>query len=133
MMEKRLGKPVTGTAMAASGATTAGAASDEGEPRNAKWRCGQERAGAGVVMPGSGASWPARSGQWRRAANVTSMGRLCPGDDQPLCQSIQFVSERDDQPDSEFCREENFMTVDFQQKFRTSKLKPNVPATTLVQ
>ena len=91
------------------------------------------RAGAGVVMPGSGASWPARSGQWRRAANVTSMGRLCPGDGQPLCQSIQFVSEHDDQPDSEFCREENFVTVDFQQKFRTSKLKPNVLATTLVK
>ena len=31
VMEKQLGKPVTGTAMAASGAAAAGAASDEGE------------------------------------------------------------------------------------------------------
>ena len=31
VMEKRLGKPVTGTTMAASGAAAAGAASDEGE------------------------------------------------------------------------------------------------------
>ena len=92
---------------------------------------GQERAGAGVVMPGSGASWPARSGQRRRAANATSTRRLCPGDGRPLCRSIQFVSEHDDQPDSEFCREENFVTVDFQQKFRTSKLNSNVPATIL--
>ena len=40
VMEKQLGKPVTGTAMAASGAAATGAASDEGVPGNAKWRRG---------------------------------------------------------------------------------------------
>ena len=91
------------------------------------------RAGAGVVMPGSGVSWPAQLGQRRRVDNTTSTRRLSPDASRPLCRSIQFVRERDDQPDSEFCHEENFVTVDFQQKFRTSKLKSNVPATILFQ
>ena len=58
VMEKRLGKPVTGTVMAASGAAAAGATSDEGEPGNAKWRRGQERVGAGDVKACTGLPWP---------------------------------------------------------------------------
>ena len=86
-----------------------------------------------VVMPGSGASWPARSGQRRRVAShdIHAAHGLC---SVSATESLdQFVSNLDDQPDSEFCREENFVTVDFQQKFCTSKLKSNVPATILFQ
>ena len=93
---------------------------------------------------GAGGSWGDNGRLWRVVAYVVSAtvtrgrsSRPCGG---PVLATIGHCAERfslsvkpEAEPDSEFCREENFVTVDFQQKFRTSKLKPNVPATTLVQ
>ena len=69
------------------------------------------RAGAGVIMPCSGASWPARSGQRRHAAIAASTRWPCLSDGRPLNQPVQFVSERDFEPDSEFTRRLNYQTV----------------------
>ena len=70
------------------------------EPKMRKWRSGQEWAVAGVIMASSGASWPAWLGQRRRVAIAASMWRPCPGDGWPLNQPVQFVSERDFEPDN---------------------------------
>ena len=53
---------------------------------------GRERADAGVLKPRSGASWPARSGRWRRAAVAADTRRAGSAGDRPLTMSIQFVS-----------------------------------------
>ena len=81
------------------------------EPEMRKWRRGQERAVAGVIMASSGASWPAWSRQRRRAAIAASTRWPCPSDGRPLNQPVQFVSERDFEPDSEFTRRLNCQTV----------------------
>ena len=54
VMEKRLGKPVTSTAMAASDAAAAGTASDEGGAGNVKM---EARAGAGGSWGDNGQLW----------------------------------------------------------------------------
>jgi len=45
-----------------------GCCCEEEKAPGAKWERGMARAGAGVMKARSGAAWPARSGQRRRAA-----------------------------------------------------------------
>ena len=57
-----------------------------------KKRRGQERAVLAVLKPRSGASWPDRTEQWRRAAIAADTRRASSAGGRPLNGSIQFVS-----------------------------------------
>ena len=93
---------------------------------------------------GAGGSWGDNGRLWRVVACVvramaTRGCSSCPCGG-PVLATVGHCAERfslsvkpEAKPNNEFCRDENFMTMDFQRKFRTSKLKSNVPATTLVK
>ena len=71
--------------------------------------------------------------RWRARPSPATTRRAMPVDGRPLNQPIQSVQPSYAVPDDALCREENSVTVDFQRKFRTSKMKSNVPATILIQ
>ena len=55
-----------------------------------------------------GPTWPDWAGRRRRAASTRWP---CPSDGRPLNQPVQFISERDFEPDSEFTRRLNYQTI----------------------
>ena len=89
-------------------------------------RCWCVNACAGLPLP----RWAGRrrraASRWLYAACKACRWSATESPDQ----SIQRIKA---EPDYAFCRDENSVTVEFQRKFCTSKLKPNVPATTLVK
>ena len=98
-----------------------------------KRRHGQERAVLAVLKPRSGASWPDRTKQWRRAAIAGDTRRSRSGAGRPPNGLIQFVTVKLAEPDDAFCNDGNFMTNGFQRKHSTSKLQYNVLATIFIQ
>ena len=81
---------------------SAAAAARKKSRGNVKMGCGWVRAGVGVMKARSGAAWPARSGQRRRAADGPSTRRLCSEAGRPLCRSIQSIQSRSERSDSAF-------------------------------
>ena len=82
--------------------SAAAAAARKKSRGNAKMGCGWVRAGVGVMKARSGAAWPARSGQRRRAADGPSTRRLCSEAGRPLCRSIQSIQSRSERSNSAF-------------------------------
>ena len=66
---------------------------EEGRPE-AKWELGRGRADAGDVKARSGAAWPARSGQRRRAAVAEDTRRADSAVGRPLNARFSFVRTR---------------------------------------
>jgi len=60
---------------------------------------GQTLAG---LRPRSGASWPAQSGRWRRAAVAVDMRRAGSAGGRPLNGFVQFIQSRNAEPNDEF-------------------------------
>ena len=75
----------------------AGAADGEGDRGEVKKERGRVRAGVGVMKAHSGAAWPARTEQRRRAADGTSTRRLCSEAGRPLYirDSVDSDEQRD--------------------------------------
>jgi len=79
-----------------------------GESKGGRWR-GRERAGVnekwsgarGVIMACSGLALPGGSERRRRAANAADTRRLCPDAGRPPSWAIQFVRQREAEPDDE--------------------------------
>ena len=79
-----------------------------GESKGGRWR-GRELAGVsgngagarGVIMACSGLALPGGSERQRRAANAADTRRLCPDTGRPPSWAIQFVRQREAEPDDE--------------------------------
>jgi len=79
-----------------------GCCCEEERPRRSKWGRGTARADAGVMKARSGASWPARSGRWRRAAVAADTRRSCSGAGRPPIGFDSVRQSRHAEPDDEF-------------------------------
>ena len=77
-----------------------GCCCEEEKAPGAKWERGMARAGAGDVKARSGAAWPARSGQRRRAAVAGDTRRANSAVGRPLNASFSFVRNTMAEPDS---------------------------------
>ena len=81
---------------------SAAAAARKEARENENGEHGRERADAGVLKPRSGASWPAWSGQRRRAAIAADTRRAGSIGGRPLNGFVQFIQSRNAEPNDEF-------------------------------